>query len=228
MNRPPRTLVRLLVPAVAVIGMAACGGDDDGSATPTSVAASATSAGTATTGPAATAPSSAPATAGPATSTADTADAAGGVVYTAPDGSYRATFPEQPSEQTRPQPLPTGDSMDLHIAGLELDDSFLATAHGTYPEGTQLDPAAALQGAQDQAIANVKGTLIDGRDITLQGRLGREFSASIEASGTSGTVLQRVYLDGTTIYEVIRTGAGELSFGDPASKAFFDSFSFTS
>jgi hypothetical protein len=149
-------------------------------------------------------------------------------VYTASDGSYRATFPEKPSEQTQKQPLPTGDSMDLHIAGLELGDAFLATAHGSYPEGTKLDTTAALQGAQDQAIANVKGTLIDSRDITLQGRAGREFSASVELGGTSGTVLQRVYLDGATIYEVIRTGAGKMSFGDPESKAFFDSFSFTS
>jgi hypothetical protein len=46
-------------------------------------------------------------------------------------------------------------------------------------------------------------------------------------NGQGGTLLERVYLDGLTIYEVIRTGAGELSFSDPESVAFFDSFELT-
>jgi hypothetical protein len=98
---------------------------------------------------------------------------------------------------------------------------------GTYPAGTQLDPVTALQGAQDHGIAAVKGTLIESRDITLQGRPGREFSATVENVGKPGTLLSRIYVDGSTIYEVIRVGGGELSFDDPESRAFFDSFEFT-
>ena len=90
-----------------------------------------------------------------------------------------------------------------------------------------LDVPAALQGAQDQAIANVQATLIASQDINLQGRPGREFSATVSSNGVEGTLLARVYLDGLVIYQQIFTGAGEASFTDPELAAFFDSFAFT-
>ena len=95
------------------------------------------------------------------------------------------------------------------------------------PDSYVLDPAASLQGSQDQALANVGGTLIASRDITLQGRPGKEFSATITNGGETGTLLQRVYLDGLVSYQQIYTGAGEASFTDPDLAPFFDSFAFT-
>ena len=136
-------------------------------------------------------------------------------------------FPSRPSEHTQPQQLPDGSVMDLEIAAVETEKMFISTARGQYPRGTVLDVPAALQGAQDQAIANVRGTLIASRDLELQGRPGREFAASLTANGQPGTLLQRVYFDGPVLYQNIVTGAGELTFEDPAVATFFDSFRFT-
>ena len=118
-------------------------------------------------------------------------------------------------------------TVDLVLAGYELDDGFLATARGQYPDGYVLDVPVALQGAQDQALANVGGELISSQDITLQGRPGREFSATLTSGGESGTLLQRVYLDGLVIYQQLFTGAGETTFTDPEVAPFFESFAFT-
>ncbi len=85
----------------------------------------------------------------------------------------------------------------------------------------------ALQGAQDQALANVGATLVSSEDITLQGRPGKQFSATLSSGGETGTLLQRVYLDGLVIYQQVFTGAGERSFTDADLAAFFDSFTFT-
>jgi hypothetical protein len=192
-------LARLALPLAALIGLAACGGAD----------AATTSKGSAV-----------PATAAPPS----TAAAAASVVYTAPEGDYRATFPRQPTEQTQSEPLPDGGNFELKIVRVDLGTTSIATARGTYPDGSAIDPAAGLKGAEDQTIASLNGSLTGSREITLDGRPGREFSASVTSNGQGGTLLERMYLDGRTIYEVIRTGAGELSFSDPESVAFFDSF----
>jgi hypothetical protein len=133
----------------------------------------------------------------------------------------------QPTEQTQSEPLPDGAEFELRLARVDLGNTSVATARGGHPEGYQIDAAAGLQGAQDQTIASLGSSLTGSREISLDGRPGREFSASVTSKGQGGTLLERMYLDGLTIYEVVRTGAGELSFSDPESVAFFDSFELT-
>jgi hypothetical protein len=238
-TRPVRSLriAAVLTTAVAVFG---CADDDDVSdsapRSPTSVGTSGTADTTvavATTSAPASAPpgtepatTSAPTSAPPGTEPATTA-AGAGFTYTSPEGDFSAVFPSRPSERTQPQQLPDGSVMDLSIAAVETEDLFVGTARGEYPEGTVLDVPAALQGAQDQAIANVKGTLIASRNLELQGRPGRQFAASLRVRGQPATLLQRVYFDGPVLYQNIVTGAGELTFQDPALAPFFDSFRFT-
>ena len=238
LRRRPARLAAVLV--VCAIGTAACGDDDDDGAstsaatevTATSVAA-AGSTGPATTDVATTdvattgdAPTGGATT--PSAASAPSVPTAGGegVTYTSPEGDYSAVFPAQPAEQRQDQPLPDGSTVELVIVGAEGADRFMATSRGQYPEGTVLDVPVALDGAQEQAIANVQGTLIDGQDVELQGRPGRQFSASFTSNGEAGTLLQRVYFDGPVIYQVLVTGAGELTFEDPEIAAFFDSFQF--
>ena len=224
-TRSARTLrlAAVLATAVAAFG---CADDDDASDSApdstTDVATSGTAGTTVAVETTRAAPASAPAGSEPATTAA-----AEGFTYTSPEGDFSAVFPSRPSERTQPQPLPDGSVMDLSIAAVEAEDLFLATARGQYPKGTVLDVPAALQGAQDLAIANVEGTLVASRDLELQGRPGREFSASLTANGEPGTLLQRVYFDGPVLYQNVVTGAGELTFKDPALAPFFDSFRFT-
>ena len=216
-----RVLPCTVLAAVVLTG-AACGDDEESS--PTVTNASEGSGTTVATESSASEPTVAT-TASPA-ERATSADAAG-VTYASPEGDFSVVFPSEPSEQTQPQQLPDGSTMDLVIVGVETDDRFMGTARGEYPEGTVLDVPVALEGAQTQAIANVNGTLIDSRDIETDGRPGREFSASLESGGETGSLLQRVYLDGPVVYQVIVTGAGEFGFDEPGAAAFFDSFQFT-
>ncbi|MET0459963.1 MAG: hypothetical protein ABW195_12005 [Ilumatobacteraceae bacterium] len=161
------------------------------------------------------------------TADVDTTMAAEGFPFTSPEGDFTVVFPGEPTEQTTTQSLPDGTPVEIVITGYQEGDSFVATARTEYPAGSVLDPATALQGAQDQALANVGGTLIDSADITLQGRPGREFSAAVTSGGQSGTVLQRVYLDGLVSYQQIYTGKGDAAFTDPELAPFFESFAFT-
>ena len=209
-TRPARALrlAAVLTTAVAVFGCSDDDDDSDSAARSTTNGATSGTAGTTvavattTAGPASTpsettgttvaperttvAPTSTPAGTEPATTSAGE-----GFTYTSPEGDFSVVFPSRPSENTQPQQLPDGSVMNLSIAAVETEEMFMATARGQYPEGTELDVPAALQGAQDMAIANVEGTLVASRDLELQGRPGREFSASLTANGEQGTLLQR-------------------------------------
>lgn len=229
----PRSRARhalLPLAAAATLVLAACGGDDDDADTTaastggTTVEASEPAVDSTETAP----PTTEPADTEPAeTEPAETEATADSVTYTSPEGDYSATFPGEPTSETQAAPLPDGTTIDLVITGFEDGGLFLATARGQYPDTYVLDVPAALQGAQDQAIANVSGTLIESRDITLQGRPGREFSAAVTSNGVAGTVLQQVYLDGLVIYQAIAAGEGELTFDDAELAPFFGSFAFT-
>ena len=152
----------------------------------------------------------------------------GWVAYTSDPGDYVAAFPEEPSEQTQNAPLPDGSTLALVIVSAQDGNVFFGTARGEYSAGSIVDTAASLQGAEDQAIKNVNGTLTSSTDITLQGRPGRQFSASVTSGGQQGTLVQRVFLDGDTIYQNIVVGPGTIAPDDDQVAAFFASFEFTS
>ena len=234
----PNTIRRGVLALAVAVTAVACGGDDDDDAASTTDAAVTT-------------PEAADTTEAVETTSVDTTEAtetteavettdavetteatettapAEGFTFTSAEGDYSVTFPGEPTPQTQTQPLPDGSSVDVVFAGYSVDDGFMATARAQYPDGYVLDVAAALQGAQDQALANVSGTLIASQDITLQGRPGREFSGTVTSNGVEGTLLQRIYLDGLVIYQQIFTGAGDASFTDPELATFFESFAFT-
>lgn len=235
--------IRVGVALAAVVTLVACGGDDDDDAATTTDAAVTTPGSAATTEAVETTSvdtteatettEAVETTEATETTSVETTEASEttapveGFVFTSAEGDYSATFPGEPTPQTQAQPLPDGSSVDVVFATYEVDDGFMATARAQYPDGYVLDVPVALQGAQDQALANVGATLIESQDITLQGRPGREFSGSVTSNGVEGTVLQRVFLDGLVIYQQIFTGAGEVTFTDPELATFFESFAFT-
>ena len=148
--------------------------------------------------------------------------------YTSEPGDYTVAFPATPTEQTQNAPLPDGSTLAMVIVSAQSGGKFFGTARGEYAPGSITDVNASLQGAQDQAIANVNGTLVSSEDVILQGRPGRQFSASVTSGGQQGTLIQRVFLDGDTIYQNIVVGAGTLTPTDDAVADFFNSFTFTS
>jgi hypothetical protein len=237
-------VIRVAVSFAAAVALVGCGDDDDAASTTPSVAAAttdppastaaATTAAVDTTAARSTTTTAASTTttvavtttqAAPTTPAPTTAPPA--VPYTSPEGDYSVLFPGEPTALTQPQTLPDGSVVDLVLVSYVLDDVYIATARSQFPDGYVLDVPVALQGAQDQAVANTGGTLISSEDITLQGRPGKQFSASLTSGGTTGTLLQRVYLDGLVIYQQVVSGDGERTFTDPDLAPFFDSFAFT-
>ena len=82
------------------------------------------------------------------------------MAYTSDPGDYNVAFPDEPSEQTQDAPLPDGSTIELVIVSARRSGTmFFGTARGEYPAGSITDVAASLQGAEDQAIKNVNGTL---------------------------------------------------------------------
>lgn len=248
----------LAAAAALTVGFAACGSDSKSADTTEATVeetdatdAATTTADTSDTADTAAATTKAPTTIGRATTTeadgTDTTDAAstteagtddtvedsgavpdGWVAYTSASGDYDVAFPSEPKEQTQAAPLPDGSTIDMVIVSTQSGNTFFGTARGEYPAGSITDVDASLQGAQDQAIQNVNGTLTDSQDITLQGRPGRQFTASVTSNGQQGTLIQRVFLDGDTIYQNIVVGGGTLSPTDDKISSFFDSFQFAS
>ena len=64
-----------------------------------------------------------------------------------------------------------------------------------------------LEGARDGAVAALNGaTLTSSEPISQQGRPGLQFVADLRPSGTEGTYVARIFLDGQTLYQVIYVG----------------------
>ena len=92
------------------------------------------------------------------------------VTYTSTQGDFTVSFPSTPKEQTQDAPLPDGSTLALDIVSSVVRSDVLR--HRPRRVSGRLDRSMStkpLQGAQDQAIANVNGTLIDGHDIDAAG-----------------------------------------------------------
>ena len=231
---------RIALLVVAAAGLVACGDDDDSTDETTEAVATST---------AATAP---PATTGAPDTTAATTDAPAttegaetteaaettaptaqsvapdGVMFTSPDGDFSVLLPAEPTASSQDQSLPDGTTVQLEAWQTPLGDAGAYTvARLALPEGAVIDTAALLQSAQDQALAGVGGTLTSEQPIDLDGIPGREFSATVSQGGVEGTLVQRVYLAGNTLYQVNFAGEGDRSFTDPELAPFFESFTIT-
>lgn len=196
--------MRVLVPAVVVLGSFAAGGVASAATTPTVPGAGCID------------PSTVPTTAAPATTApaAPTTQPAGGVPFTPPEGDFTVTFPGQPESQTVP-----GTGAETSTWGIVEGSSGFLVSRTVLAEGQTID----LQGGCEGAISEMGGTLVSSVPITVDGRPGIEFVASVDG----GTAVQRIIDGGTAMYQLVATGAGPLTAADPAIAAFFGSFRLT-
>ena len=154
---------------------------------------------------------------------ASTAPAVEGFTFTPPAGDYSIVFPDEPTANEQTAPLQDGTSLPVTFYLTESAGTAFGTAAIVYPPGS----VVSLEGARDGAIANISGgTLTSSEPITLQGREGLQFSASLQ-DGQS-TYLSRMYADDVSLYQVIAVViGGEVAFEDPQVAGFFESFRFT-
>ena len=224
---------RIALLVVAAAGLVACGDDDDSTEETTEAVATSTAATAATAPPATTgAPDTTAATTdAPATTeaveTTGQSVAPDGVMFTSPDGGFSVLLPGA-TASSQDQSLPDGTTVQLEAWQTPLGDAGAYTvARLALPEGAVIDTAALLQSAQDQALAGVGGTLTSEQPIDLNGIPGREFSATVSQGGVEGTIVQRVYLAGNTLYQINFAGEGDRRFTDPELAPFFESFTIT-
>ena len=146
-----------------------------------------------------------------------------GFQFTPPEGDYSIVFAAEPTANPQEVQLPDGATETITFYLHETADVAQGTASITYGE----DVVPSLEGARDGAVAALNGaTLTSSEPISQQGRPGLQFVADLRPSGTEGTYVARIFLDGQTLYQVIYVG-GSIDATSPEVVEFFDSFRFT-
>jgi hypothetical protein len=119
--------------------------------------------------------------------------------YPYPADGFSASFPSQPKLEKQNVPTAAG-TVEYH--SYTADDVSTTLIAGVTDFGPALageDPEVILQGAKSGAVTNSKGRLVSEKPITL----GANHGIAFEIESDSARVSARVYLVGTSIYEVI-------------------------
>ncbi len=123
-----------------------------------------------------------------------------GFLFTPPEGDYSIVFAAEPTANPQEVQLPNGTPETITFYLHETRDLAQGTASITY--GPDVVPS--LEGARDGAVEALNGaTLTSSEPISQQGRSGLQFVADLQPSGTDGTYVARIFLDGQTLYQVI-------------------------
>ena len=144
-----------------------------------------------------------------------------GFQFSPPAGDYSIVFPAEPTANEQMAQLPDGSSLPFTSYFTGTADTGFGTSSFVYPQGM----VASLEAARDGALASVPATMTWSEPITLQGREGLQFTGNVGEG--QATVLSRMYLGDTTLYELMVVMPGEVALDDPRVTAFFDSFRFT-
>jgi hypothetical protein len=137
--------------------------------------------------------------------------------YPYPADGFSASFPSQPSFEKQNLPTDAG-TVDYHT--YTADDASTSLVAGVTNFGPVLagkDPDAILQGAKAGAVTNSKGKLVSEKPITL----GANHGIAFEIETDSARVTARVYLAGTSIYEMIVASPLNSNYAD--TTRFLDS-----
>jgi hypothetical protein len=129
------------------------------------------------------------------------------ITFTSKDGGFSIGMPENPKEQNVNAPTPVGN-LAVTIYMVEKPDAVFMASFNDYPDDVlKQGPESLLDGAQNGAIANVKGKLISSKKITLGSNPGREFE--FQALGGEGIARQRLYLVKNRLYAILVLAKGK-------------------
>lgn len=138
--------------------------------------------------------------------------------YTYPSDGFSASFPSAPTMQKQNV---TTDAGTFELRTYVAEDSSAAFIGAVCDYGATAagkDPDALLDDAQKGAIDNLKAHLLSQKKIALGANHGVEF----EADSDTAHISARIYLAGTTLYQVIV--AGPLKARAAYTARFLDSF----
>jgi hypothetical protein len=137
--------------------------------------------------------------------------------YPVPSDGFSASFPSRPSSDKQNVPAGAG-TVEYHSYTAEDNSTTLIAGVTDFgPALAGKDPDAILQGAKNGAVTNSKGKLVSEKPITL----GANHGIAFEIDSDSARVTARVYLVGTSIYEMIVASPLNSNYADTAR--FLDS-----
>src|SRR5262249_53238357 len=95
------------------------------------------------------------------------------VLYTHPNKLISARFPDKPTETEQEAPSAVGP-IRFRLAMFADDTRTYLPSAAVYPVKGKFSVPGALDGARDQALANIKGKVVSEKPIKLDGYDGRE------------------------------------------------------
>jgi hypothetical protein len=146
------------------------------------------------------------------------------VLYVHPEKLMSVRFPDKPTETDQETPSPIGVIKFKVAMVSDNEHAYVATAV-VYPVTGKFDVKAALDGARDQALANIKGKVVAEKPIKLDGMEGRE--VRFEATGATaqpairGTV--RIFASAKPPSAYMASAMKMNDKPDPNSQKFLDS-----
>lgn len=151
------------------------------------------------------------------------AAAADWVLYTHPDKLMSVRFPGKPTESEQEAPSAIGPIRFKLAMFADDTRTYLATAI-QYPVKGKFVVRNALDGARDQALANIKGRIVAEKAMTLDGFEGREVSFEADAPGQQkirGAL--RIFASAKPPSAFIATAMRITPQPDPDAQKFLDS-----
>ena len=145
------------------------------------------------------------------------------VLYTHPDKLMSVRFPDRPTETEQEVPSAVGPIRFKLAMFADDTRTYLATAI-QYPIKGKFSVKGALDGARDQALTNIKGTIVSEKPMKLDGYEGRE--VSFEADTPSNQHIRgalRIYASAKPPSAFIATAMRITETPDPDAQRFLDS-----
>ncbi len=140
------------------------------------------------------------------------------------EGNFSIMFPEEPEGQTESVPTAIG-TLETRIYMVEQKDmAFLVNFVDYPPEVVEMqDVQTMLDGGVQGAVSNVGGTLLNQRDLTLNGHPGREIQAEATVEGEEVVFKARIYIVENRLY-MIQALSYKADASSPDLDKFLDSF----
>lgn len=152
------------------------------------------------------------------------AQAPGWVLYTHPDKLMSVRFPDTPAELDQETPSPIGKVHFKVAAFSDGNRTYIATAVA-YPVAGKFNVKGALDGARDQALANIKAKVVSEKPIKLDGFDGREvwFAPADPNDGHQVHGVLRIFASATPPSAYLASAIRMTEKADPDSRKFLDS-----
>jgi hypothetical protein len=147
----------------------------------------------------------------------------GWVLYTHPDKLISARFPDKPSETEQEAPSAVGP-IRFRLAMFADDTRTYLASAVVYPVKGKFSVQGALDGARDQALANIKGKVVSEKPIKLDGYDGRE--VLFEAGAPNNQHVRgslRIFASARPPTAFIATAMRITDKPDPDAQKFLDS-----